>query len=342
VCSCSSELDPGEKFLLGQADPFEPKVVGAKIPDSNTVPSVAVPTSQLSTPNLGGAGVDAVAYLPWLTNGILDATSGATAWTWPAAYSGAGVGDWNNASAFRTSFELARPVAHGIRLSSSVAPTSATGFVHIAVAYESFNSSATWPYATTIAQMSGYSWYKRVTVASLTQTPLTIVNKYIDETAFRYSGADTGGAENALAMEFHVPFGWGAIIIATEGAPANPLQAEMILHCEAIPKNSSVIQGNSAAPYSPSIIGATAQMSANTDFTHNEENQKEHIATALGNAALQGVADAGSALFNNAVLPGVRSFAYNAAGRAAALGLAAVSRGIGGVNNDPNRLALMR
>lgn len=345
VCTCSSELDPGEKFLLGQADPFEPKVIGAKIPDSNTVPSVAVPTTQLSTPNLtSGAGVvDCVAFLPWLTNSIIDATSGVGAWTWPAAYTGAGVGDWNNASAFRTSFELGRPVAHGIRLSSSVAPTSATGFIHIAVAYESFNASATWPFATTIAAMSGYSWYKRVTLASLTQTPLTIVNKYVDETAFRYSGADTGGTESALPMEFHVPFGWGAILIACEGIPStSPVQAEMILHAEAIPKNSSVIQGNSAAAYSPAIIGASAQMTSNTDFTHTEDNQQEHLATALGNAAVQGLADAGSALLNNAILPGVRSFAYNAAGRAAAVGLAALSRGIGGVNNDPNRLALMR
>jgi len=342
ACACSHELDPGQKFILAQADPFEPRCLGAKIPDSNTVPSVACPSSQLFTPLLvSGAGtVDAVAFLPALTNSIVEAASGAGTWAWPAAYGGT---DWSAATSYRSTFELSRPVAHGIRISSSVAPTSATGFVHIAVAYEAFNASASWPFATTIAQMSGYSWYKRVTLASLTQTSLTVINKYVDETAFRYSGSDTVGVESALPMEFHVPYGWGAIMIATEGIPSNnPIQVEMILHTEAIPKNTSVLQGNTAAPYSPQLIGASANMVSNSDFTHTEDGQAAHIASTLGNAVYQGVSLAGSTLLNNIVVPGVRQAAYNAAGYAASVGLAALGRGVGGVNNDIGRLALTR
>lgn len=342
ACACSHELDPGQKFILAQADPFEPRCLGAKIPDSNTVPSVACPSSQLLTPSLlAGANVDAVALIPSLTGGILEAGGGIGAWTWPAAFTGAV--DWTNATSYRNTFELARPVAHGVRISASVAPTTATGFVHIAVAYEAFNATTTWPYATTVAQMSGYSWYKRVTLASLTQTSLTVINKYVDETAFRYSGADTVGVEGALPMEFHVPFGWGAILIATEGIPsANPLQIEMILHTEAIPKSTSVLQGNTAAPYSPQLIGASANMVSNSDFTHTEDGQAAHIASTLGNAVYQGVSLAGSTLLNNIVVPGVRQAAYNAAGYAASVGLAALGRGVGGVNNDIGRLALTR
>jgi len=218
-CECPQVgLDPGQKFLLAQADPFEPRCLGAKIPDSNTVPSVPVALSELFNITTASAGDGrCFAFIPTFSTSIVSSTTaGPSSWTWGAVF--AGGANWTKRTTFATSFEVTRPVAHGIRLSCNNAPTTTTGYVHIAVAVESFRNSTTWPYATDVAGLSGYSWYKRVTLASLTQSPLTVINKYIDETAFRYVGADTNAVQNATELMFHVPWSWGAILIAVEGA----------------------------------------------------------------------------------------------------------------------------
>jgi len=347
-CECpQTDLDPGQKFLLAQADPFEPRCLGAKVPDSNTVPSVPVCISELFDITTTGAGdARCFAFIPTYSNSIVSAaSSGATAWTWAGTFGNAV--NWQKRLSFATSFELTRPVAHGIRLTCNNAPTTTTGFVHVAVAFESFRSSTSWPYAVNISEMSGYSWYKRVTLASLTQSPLTVINKYVDETAFRYEDAGSNNVDNAAGLEFHVPWGWGALLVAVEGAATtNPLQVEMILHHESIPKQSGVLLGSTAAVYAPSILGATSRMVANTDFSHTEEQQSSHIANSLAQAsqAIQaGASRAGNIAMERVILPAAESLGYNLAGRAISAGLAYVAgRGISGVNSDPNRLALTR
>jgi len=292
-CACpQAELTPGDKFLLAQADPFEPRALGAKVPDSNTVPSVAVSLTELLGFGLAAAGdARCIALLPTFTSSIVQSTTASSsAWTWSAAYGG--TSSWSKRPDFSNTFELTRPVAHGVRITSNNAPTTSTGFVHIAVANESFRASTSWPYAVNIAEMSGYSWYKRVTIASLTQSPLTVINKYVDETAFRYEDAASLNAGDASSMEFHVPWGWGAILIAVEGAATTtPIQMEMILHHESIPKQSAVLMGSTAAAYSPGVISATSHMVANSDFTHTEDQQDQYVSRSLSTAA-QAIGDA--------------------------------------------------
>lgn len=332
------------RFLVAQADPFEPKATGAKIPDSNTVPSVALPVTEIAS-NLVSPDatnlISAVALFPGVNSSVVKATSGPTSVTWPPV--AAGGLDWQKASDIRTGFELTRPVAHGVRISSPIAPTTATGFIHIAVAYEAYNGVTNQPFVTSVAGLAGYPWYKRVTLASLTQTPLTIVNKYTDETAFRYLGADNKGYQaSATELMFNVPYGWGTILIFAEATGPNPIQVEQCVHLEAIPKSSGAVSGSTAAAYSPSTLGAAANMVSTTDFTHTEDNQSEHIASAIGNAVFEGAAVAGNAAVQNIILPGARAVGYNAAGFAMSSLMAAMSRGIGGVSNNPERLSLTR
>jgi len=347
-CACpQKDLTPGDKFLLAQADPFEPKCLGAKIPDSNTVPSVAAPLTELYSLTTTAAGDGkCVAFLPSVNSSIIASTAASsTSWTWATFASGTGVSNWTKVTDFRATFEASRPVAHGIRITCNNAPTTTTGYVHVAVAFEAYNNVTTWPFATDIAGLSGYSWYKRVTLASLTQSPLTVINKYCDETAFRYSGADTAGVSNATPMEFHIPYSWGAILIAVEGAATTtPIQCEMILHSEGIPKQQAFLVGSNAAPYSPAVLGATSHMVANTDFTHTEAEQGEYISTALGTALQQGASGAVSAAVQNIAIPAARQVGYNLAGRAISMGVAGLASlaGIGGVNNNPERLSLTR
>lgn len=328
-------MEPGEKFLLSQIDPFSPECFGAKIPDSNTVPSVAIHDVENVNVVLALPGDSrCFAFNPTYTNQFVASTGGAGAWTWGPAF----LGTTNRAKrgSYIAQFELGRPCAHALRIASPVAPLNATGFVHIAIAYESFYGITTWPWPTTTQGMSGYQYYKRVTLASLTQTPLTIVNKYVDDTAFRYLSTDSSDVGTGTELEFSVPNSWGTILIALEGVNSvAPLSIEHLLLTEAIPKSSSTVSGSSAASFSPEIVQATSNMSAHTDFTHTEQSQNEYMTNAL-NQVRAGAGAAGQELFDNVVLPVAYGLGQSAVHSAAA-GFQSML-GISGVNSNPNRL----
>jgi len=264
-------LTAGERFVVATVDPFNVAALGAKIPDSNTVPSVAVDDLEvfpLTQTNISDS--NCYAFRPGYNSSYIAGVSGAVAWAWPAAFTG-GVNRQKRAS-YVNSFELDRPVGHAVKIASPVAPTTATGWVHIALAFESFTSSTTWPWPTTTAGLSGYQWYKRVTLASLTQTPLTIVNKFVDDTAFRYLDTTSSDIPSTLTgglpLEFAVPKSWGTILVAFEGVGSlNPLTVEHQLLVEAIPKSTAALSGSPAAPPDTNLSQAASQMSAAGDFT---------------------------------------------------------------------------
>jgi len=352
----TDQLDPGEKFVLAQADPFEPRCFGGKIPDSSTIPSISTPiqynqtlsTSALAQKNYAGAW----AFYPTLQNAMVAAV-GVNVSTWSFASGTAVVSDAPQAASFGSAFEATRPVAHAIRLSCPFAPTSTTGFVHVALATETTFVGSTGNVAsqytrlaTTLGTMSGYTFYKRVTLASLTQSPLTIVNKWTDETAFRYNSpyaipqsAGTLTVES-VANQFHIPFSWGTLLIAVEGVSADttlaaqsPLQAEVILHTESIPDKAGVLIGSTAAAYSSGILNSVSQAVAQTDFSHTEDQQQSYM-DGFAQQVQSAAANSGIDL---------SAFGRNLGRRAVNYGLNAAMNyaagfGVGGVNNNPNRL----
>ena len=164
-------------FLMAHIDPFLPVVRGVKVPDSNTMESdTALCTDEYSFTITTGTNVKCAAFNPSLTSTVVGSTEGAGAWTWAAAFAGGtDVAQLANIQAASTAF---RTVAHGIRISSTLAPTAATGFVHIAVYSPSTYGATTWPFPTTLSQMRDLPFYRKVTLASLTQSPLTVVNKF--------------------------------------------------------------------------------------------------------------------------------------------------------------------
>lgn len=349
-CPVSPQLDSGQKWLLAQVDPFEPKVAGAKIPDANSVPSIGYPMNELSAPASTLVGeVQCVALLPAVTNSIITATSGAGAWTWAINWGGAT--NWTERASVVQGIELTRPVAHGVRVSCPNAPTTTTGFLHIAVAFESFNNVSTWPWPTTVAGLSAYQFYKRVTLASLTQSPITVINKFIDDSAFRYTTSDRADHPGAAAtpdlqFQFQTPYSWGAILIAFEGAATTtPISIESVLHQEGIPKNSSFLHGSVAARFDPSLLTATQNMIAQTDVTHTEDQQDSYVSQALNAAASGAQQELGRA--RDASLAAIENLGRWATGAAMRMAVGAVAarvggRGIAGVNDAPNRLALTR
>lgn len=358
VCACkSSAVPPGDKFALCQADPFEPKFFGGKIPDSSTIPSIPTPvqynfsltTGATTQPNWAHCW----AFWPTVRSSQLRANSSdPVSWSWvsPVSY------DAPVASTFQTQFEAFRPVAHAIRLSCPTAPTSTTGFVHVALATETVYTapgsagSQFVNLAGNLSDLSGYTFYKRVTLASLTQSPLTIINKWTDETAFRYSSPlatpnTTAASGENMANQFHIPLSWGVLMVAVEGiststtpGSVSPLQAEIILHTENIPQKTSALIGSTAAAYSSGVLNAVSQAVANTDFSHTEAEQPRVEAQYLGELQAAGgefVAGVAGTLYQYARQAGA-SLAY--AGLRSVAGYMSGGLGVGGVNNNPNRL----
>lgn len=295
-CLCPGELSPGDKFVMIQSDPFDTKYFGAKVPDSSTLPSIATPvqynqslTSISSAPD-NPSWAHAWAFYPSLNASTCVALGqSTTAWDWA---SGVRINS-PQYSSFRTQFEAFRPTAHAIRLSCPFAPTNTTGFVHIAIATETIYTGGGAPapqfqnLATNLTEMSGYTFYKRVTLASLTQSPITLINKWTDDTAFRYQSPWAGEQLDATGapLTFHIPFSWGALIVAVEGASSlttaggsiTPLQAEVVLHTECIPDKSSTLLGSTAAAFSSGMMSAVSHAVANTDFAHTEDQQASTI-----------------------------------------------------------------
>jgi len=350
ACSCPGEMSPGDKFVMIQSDPFDTKYFGAKIPDSSTLPSIPTPVQYNQSLSIAAGAAPSMAhawaFYPAVTNSFITAIGNAPgAWGW----AGAAVQNAQQASAFRQQFEAYRPTAHAIRLSCPFAPTSTTGFVHIAVATEtSFNNAGVGAgqylnLASSLADMSGYTFYKRVTLASLTQSPITLINKWTDESAFRYQAPAAAESNDSTGnpLTFHIPWSWGTLLVAVEGAstnntvgqPLSPLQAEVVLHTECIPDKSSTLLGSTAAAYNSGVLNAVSQAVAQTDFAHTEEQQDstvrsyaQEVANAIGTSSSEVnnlIGELGSALGRGAI--------RYVAGR----------YGLGGVNDNPNRLAIM-
>jgi len=191
-----------------------------------------------------------------------------------------------------------------------------------------------------IAEISGCQFYKRVTLASLTQSPLTIINKYIDDLAFRYSGP-TSDITQGTGNSFQTDFSWGAIVIITEGAPVSTvvLSAEHLLISEGIPTKDGPIVGSQAASNSPGILSATSQMMSVTEPTHTEADQQGYIQRGT-NAIVQSAREQGEAIFQQVGVPLLQNVGRAGVNTAAQYFYNAVTGtgGIGGVNNNPRRL----
>jgi len=353
ACSCPGDMSPGDKFVMTQSDPFDTKYFGSKIPDSSTLPSIPTPVqynqtlsiSPLAAPSMSHAW----AFYPAVTGSFITAIGNSpTAWGW----SGAAIQDAQQATAFRQQFEAYRPTAHAIRLSCPFAPTTTTGFVHIAIATETVYAGLGTQgqylnLANSLATMSGYTFYKRVTLASLTQSPITLINKWTDETAFRYQAPAASEANDSGGpLTFQIPWSWGTLLVAVEGASTNnvvgqplvPLQAEVVIHTECIPDKASTLLGSTAAAYNSGVLNAVSQAVAQTDFAHTEDQQDttvnsyvQEVANAIGTSSDEIYNLAGSVL-RTGLRYGARA-AYNYA--------AGGGYGVGGVNNNPNRLAIM-
>jgi len=186
----------------------------------------------------------------------------------------------------------------------------------------------------------------------LTQNPLTVVNKFLDQTAFRYNSTSepNGGFSNTSNGQFTITHSWATIIIALEGCPAgsNPIGVETCLHAETLPKIGSTNNCSPAARPQPAVMDAAANVAANTQGTHFESEQGSVFAqaaqavgsgaAALGGAIQEGMREGADAVAES-LAHGLRNVGRNfvIGGTGAAInyiGRRAAPGGIPGVNNQ--------
>lgn len=344
------ELTPSAKFALAQLDPFEERCIGAKVPDSNTMPSLAhgdVDQIPLPPPTAANNLV-AIAFNPSYVSARIVATqSSSTAVVWDGSFN-----TRRNFTKMAANIEAYRPVAHAIRLSCGLSPTATTGFVHMGICVENRinnDSTANIPnYPVNVDQMTGLAHYRRITLASLTQSPITALNKWIDDAGFSYDAFQTAysfqGSSGVISTQSNnLQQHWGTLIVMVEGAPtgSNVLNIEHLLLSELLPQKDGFIIGTQAAPNSPGTMSTVSSMVGDTPFTHTEAEQESYIQRGL-DAVQQGAAVAGEQVFQNVAVPLLQRVGANAVGLATNLAIGAIvgRGGLPGVNSNPNRLAI--
>jgi len=271
------------KYELANLNPFDQRVNGVKIPDSNTQPSETTFDENRITTTIGASGfAEVTAFLPNPTvNSVKGVGATATTWTWPAGYGGATAS--GNLASLKADFMGIRPAGHGVRISCPLAPLSVTGFCHVAIVPVETYSQTTWQFPTSVTQMLNLPWYKRYTLASLTQRSITVVNKFLDATATRYFDVDSTLVATSGNVDFHFSGSWCAIIVAVEGAPVstNPLTQDTIVHYEGLPTIGSTNNSTPAAQYNVNELEDVSRIATNHPGTFEEGQEDDLISSAM-------------------------------------------------------------
>jgi hypothetical protein len=231
----------------------------------------------------------------------------------------------------RSDFELFRPVAHAVRITSGLAPTAAKGFLHVAVFTMATFGQTTWPCPLSISELQSVPGYKRYPIGRLTAEGVTVVNRPLDCTAQRYIDTDSDVYGSSTTNEFQVPCQWGTILIAVTGVDSStvPVSIENIIHAECIPRSTAISQATPAARYNVNALAGASNAQSKTSPSALDSEKIQRKATAIQNAfAAIGTAGRGmriSALLNP--LP-------RAASRRMSGDVQMASAGLGSIRND--------
>lgn len=317
------------RYAMAQIDPFSQKVIGCKIPDSNTYPSNAFRVDDAWSVKATDASFGTVAFAlhPTLQNQIINPLSYSAAgqWHWDPLYGGGQPS--SRLAGVKSNYSLFRPVSHGVKLSCPGASTSISGNLHVCVVANSSFQKATWWYPTNIAEMSNAMFYRRYPLSTFTQQSLTLVNKFLDQTASRYIDPESDGIATADDDSFQSN-GWATIVVAVEGSTVatNVIQAENVLHIEAIPDKNGISTATPPASFSTAELEQVSEITSKTEAAFTDMDRPSYLQEAL-HAATRGMKSAAESAFYRYGVP-----AAEAAG-AMATTYAFRNYGIPGVTN---------
>lgn len=247
-------------------------------------------------------------------------------WTWSAAFGG--TTDSTRLAQIVGNYALVRPAAHGIRITAPTASTTTTGYIHICIYAPNFKGT-TWSFPQTISQMNNCMNYVRYPLSALTQRGLTVVNKFLDASASRYTDPASDVAGTQTDMSFQTE-GWGTIIVAVEAAPINTvaISVESIVHLEATPLFTGINSATPAAAYNVIDLEKVSRAAARMPATVVEGQESSAFQDAF--AAMSSGAARARGAYNSIPAP-LRDWAWNRA-------RGAMSSGLPGVT-DFNRLS---
>lgn len=256
------------KFLKAQINPFSREAYGCKVPDFNTAPSSASFTFDQITPTTNLTNASCQLFLPFSSCLYATATNtvGADSWTWPAAYGGKSAS--SQETALIAQYGIYRPVAHGIRITCPKTMDTATGYVHVALYSPSCTTGTTWQLPTSVTHLSSCGYYRKISIQSLITKPVTIVNKFLDASAFQYADMAATISDAGTSLQYRQTFGgWCGILVAITGQPSGdtPIQIESIVHIEGQSLFSGQTRDGNAEPANMNLMEAVSETSGKVD-----------------------------------------------------------------------------
>jgi len=337
------------KFTLAQINPFNRDCYDCRVPDTNTAPSSSFSTYDEIAPVTSGTNAVCYAFLPSTRCCYIPSANnvGISSWNWTSVASAQTA--VTNLTALQAQYALYRPVAHGVRITSGLAATSASGYVHICLYSQTLTAATNFVLPNTVADMATCPFYKRINIASLVQDPVIFVNKYMDESAHMYRDLDKGFAPGADSQMIQTNWGWMTVLVAVEGFPSgtNPITVEVIGHYEGQSQFGSMIMDQPAEVPNQPVMAATSAITAIRDPLLNVLSAGASAAAGVAGDVAEYMDDVYGDLVQGAatayhpgagaVVRAVRSRIpkRRRSNRASPYYLRSSSRGIGGVTNLP-------
>jgi len=206
------------------ANPFDPRVIGTKVPDYNSYPSAAFHVRETYIITTNAAGNFARAFKPRIKGAHHAATEAGGTITWGAE---ADVTNYNTISALYQSY---RVVAMGANFRYIGNRLNAGGRMQVALVADTGAGGST-NYPTTNSGFSALPLYSSVTCNELIDQPWMVTSKMVDVDAIDYRAPDTQSAD-----------GYTDILIFIRGAEGSVdiMQVDLIWHLEALPISVNV------------------------------------------------------------------------------------------------------
>jgi hypothetical protein len=274
-------------YLIGQVDPFDPVVNGARVPDEVTFPSSTASLRLRGNLSTDANGRVARSFYPYPQAAMYT----------PSAISAGGTITWTSGtftqvsrfSPFDLNFYQWRPVAYGLRLATPQALTAASGIVYIAVMpidwSGPFGAGGQWPLNS--ADFVDCIWHAEVPLSELASKPFTIPGRFTDPGARRYRQVSSNIPNSTTSQVEQTP-GFCQIHILLEGAVASTsaLYFELQIHVEAIPRPVSTGADAQPSPYSPKELEAARNIDIGAPVAYDaDKTGPSLVMTALRTAA---------------------------------------------------------
>lgn len=255
-------------YTLARIDPFNPDVIGVKIPDENQAYALPFQGRQFVSVTTAASGTAGQFFLPDPDNYTVGHSTSVSSgvFTWPVT--GYAATAFSNINALHSQFVSSRCVSWGLRVSASQSFTGVSGRVHVCLVGVDMTGTG-WNnmIPLSVAAMKAMPGYAYTTLGELIQNDFVAVGRITSATAHHYRSMGSGYIilGNSTASGVESEYGWYGVLVAVEGASAATavLDIDFIAHYEGIQGAASTVFSNSPpAPHQPQLLAATNNLAS--------------------------------------------------------------------------------